>query len=508
MFETVVRVRGQLGELVAALDPDAVSGSAARELWGEFDRIERLGSAGKTLLARRIAQTHQRSGSTRTAAEELARRGGTSAGQVNDSLATSHRLPDQPELEQALRGGELSPAQAALISDAAAADPGEAGRLTDLAHRVSLAELREECARVKAAADPDPDATNRRIHAQRRLRHYTDAEGGWNLTARGTAQAGAALLTVLNAITDAIFQQARRDGRAEPVEAYAFDALMTLAQHVAGGGDQPADAAPETSETEPPNAPAGASGTGVNTPSGSDQARPRSSKLADTLHVAGGGEPGSFRNPGRPECPLPASRWSNPRYLALLRIDAAALRRGHVEGGEMCELAGIGPVPVSVARDLLGESILKLVITDGVDVQNVTHLGRGPTAAQRAALMWMNPTCAVLGCSRTRIEWDHREPWAKTHHTRLDELDPLCAFHHDLKTRLGYALVDGVGKRAFVAPDDPRHPRHRPARAAPAASNNGARSSAPTRTSPTKARSRSPRQSPLPIQMPGHPQPP
>jgi hypothetical protein len=120
----------------------------------------------------------------------------------------------------------------------------------------------------------------------------------------------------------------------------------------------------------------------------------------------------------------------------------------------------VGPVPVSVAKGLLGEAIVKLVITTGVGVANVTHLGRGPTAAQKAALLWMNPTCAVQGCHRARVEWDHREPWAQTKHTRLDELDPLCSFHHDLKTRLGYALTAGGGKRAFVAPDDPRHPRN------------------------------------------------
>jgi hypothetical protein len=114
-----------------------------------------------------------------------------------------------------------------------------------------------------------------------------------------------------------------------------------------------------------------------------------------------------------------------------------------------------------VARELLGEAILKLVITDGVDVRNVTHLGRGPTAAHRAALLWMNPTCSVQGCPRSRLEWDHREPWAQTRHTRLDELDGLCAFHHDLKTRCGYALIPGSGKRAFVPPDDPRHPTNR-----------------------------------------------
>jgi hypothetical protein len=116
---------------------------------------------------------------------------------------------------------------------------------------------------------------------------------------------------------------------------------------------------------------------------------------------------------------------------------------------------------VPVARGLLGEAIVKLVITRGVDVLNVTHLGRGPTAAQRAALLWTNPTCSVQGCHRARIESDHREPWAETRHTRLDELDPLCVFHHDLKTRVGWALVPGKGKRAFVPPDDPRHPAYR-----------------------------------------------
>ena len=168
-----------------------------------------------------------------------------------------------------------------------------------------------------------------------------------------------------------------------------------------------------------------------------------------------------------PACPVRPRQSVNPRYLALLRVDVEALRRGQVAGEELCEITGVGPVPVSVARALLGEAIVKLVITKGVAVANVTHLGRGPTAAQRAALLWTSPTCAVQGCNGTRTEWDHREPWALTRHTRLDELDPLCTFHHDLKTRLDYALVPGTGKRAFAAADDPRHPRHAKARGDP-----------------------------------------
>jgi Domain of unknown function (DUF222) len=463
MFQdTVVRAGEMIAGVVDGLDPDAVSGSTARELWAGLDRAERLCAAGKTLLARRVAATHQRTGGTRSAAEELARRSGSSTGAAKDSLETSQRLPEQAPVEQALRRGELSLAQAALVSAAAAANPVEAPRLTELAKRVSLPELREECARVRAAADPDPEATNRRLHHQRRLRRWTDGEGFWNLHATGTPQAGAAFNAVFDRIAEEIFRDARRAGRRESPDAYAFDALMHLAdpaaEHAAGQCDQPGQAAQAAHEGSPHQ---------DDTQPADDPPLPGPASDASTALAAG--RPGTFaagRTLTGSSCPPPRSS-VNPRYLALLRVDVAALRRGRVDGDEVCEIAGVGPVPVSVARDLLGEAILKLIITDGVDVLNVTHLGRGPTAAQRAALLWINPTCAVEGCNRSRIEWDRREDWATTRHTRLDELDPLCAFHHDLKTRLGWALVPGKGKRPLVPPDDPSHPGYRQARARP-----------------------------------------
>jgi hypothetical protein len=57
-------------------------------------------------------------------------------------------------------------------------------------------------------------------------------------------------------------------------------------------------------------------------------------------------------------------------------------------------------------------------------------------------------------------QWDHREDWSATHRTPFDGIDGYCCHHHDKKTYDGWALVAGVGKRAFVAPDDPRHPRN------------------------------------------------
>jgi hypothetical protein len=233
MYEDGVAVRDRLAEMVDRLEPDLLTASAARELWHVLDSAERLCAAGKTLLASRIAATHQASNGTRSAVEELARSAGSGIGQAKDSIETSKRLPNQAALNAALRRGELSTQQAAAISAAAEADPSQADRLVQAAGELSLPELRDECARVRAAADPDPDATNRRLHEKRCLRRYTDAEGSWNLHAKGTPQAGAAINAVLDTLTDQLFQQARRDGRREPYEAYAFDALLTMSDHAA-----------------------------------------------------------------------------------------------------------------------------------------------------------------------------------------------------------------------------------------------------------------------------------
>jgi hypothetical protein len=151
-----------------------------------------------------------------------------------------------------------------------------------------------------------------------------------------------------------------------------------------------------------------------------------------------------------------------PEHLALLRLDVEALWRGYVEGDELCEITGLGPIPVSVARRLLGDAVLKLIITKGDAVAQVTSLTRGPTQAMRYAMLWTSPTCVVEGCTRTIVEHDHvwGAEYKDTRHTRLDETDRKCHTHHDLHTHHGWALVNGVGKRPMVPPDDSRHPCH------------------------------------------------
>jgi hypothetical protein len=399
---TLHRLAHEIDEFASSFEPGLVSLPSARDVWVVLDRMERQLGACKTLLARRVDEsaTWKKAGHS-SAAECLAALGGTSISAARSVLETSRRLDELPSVADALRAGELSAPAAAVISDVAAAAPECADELVAVAKRSSYAETREACLRAKAAADPDRDATFARIHRERRLVEWTDGEGAWNLRARGTAADGALIRGVLDRLTDTRFRDARAAGERESRDAYAFDALVTLAR-----------AAGEPHDTEP--------------------AAP------------------------------PKAKATPARYLAVLRLDWEALQRGWTEPDDTCEIAGIGPIPVSIARALLGESVLKLVITKGVDVLHVTHLGRGPSAAQRAALAWTSPICIVAGCTRTRLEFDHRTPWAVVRETRLENLDGACDHHHDLKTYEGWALVEGAGRRPMVPPDDPRHPRNRP----------------------------------------------
>jgi hypothetical protein len=251
---------------------------------------------------------------------------------------------------------------------------------------------------LRAKAAVNVDETYARIRKERTATYRTDAEGAWSFHARGPVDDGAIFVKVLEEITEQFFQAAYQEGREELRSAYAFDALVEMARRASG------------------------------------------------------------ENAGEKKKPS-----KTPQLLGLVRVDHAALVRGHVDGDEVCEIAGLGPIPITRARKLLGDTVVKLVLTKGVDVANVTHLGRGPTVAQKIALWWTTPQCTSLDCTRVqRIQLDHREEWRKTHHTRLDEGDGLCGHCHDLKTRFGWALVDGTGKRPIVPPDDPRHPKNKP----------------------------------------------
>jgi hypothetical protein len=151
-------------------------------------------------------------------------------------------------------------------------------------------------------------------------------------------------------------------------------------------------------------------------------------------------------------------------HSAILRVDLAALRRGELEDGEVCEIPGVGPVPLSRARALIGDAFLKLVVTNGVDVQHVCHIGRHVSAVTETALQERDATCVVPGCDATSfLETDHwQETFAEGGPTDLPNLCRICSRHHHLKHHKGFALRGGPGKWEWIAPKDVaangRHP--------------------------------------------------
>ena len=166
----VQRVEQSMLALAGRLDPDGIPASEAPRLFERLDRVVRTATAARTLVARRVEDSTawQRRG-FHNAAEYLAATSGTSLSAARNELDTSRAIEALPGVREAMVDGTLSAPQAAVIADAAKANPGAAAGLLAAATKTNLRELREEAGRVKAAADADPMATHARIHRTRRL---------------------------------------------------------------------------------------------------------------------------------------------------------------------------------------------------------------------------------------------------------------------------------------------------------------------------------------------------
>jgi hypothetical protein len=153
----------------------------------------------------------------------------------------------------------------------------------------------------------------------------------------------------------------------------------------------------------------------------------------------------------RPDSAGPAG----PETMIHVVVDHQALMRGHTQAGEQCQIPGIGPIPVTLARQLSEDAILKVLVTDGVDVKAVAHAGRTIPAHLRSALEVRDPKCIVPRCDRTvGLQIDHRETYGRTRVTRLEDLGRLCGWHHHLKTFLGYTYRGGPGTWEWIPPEN------------------------------------------------------
>jgi hypothetical protein len=353
-------------------DPNEWPATETEAVLAASVRLTNLASHVAAVAARQVGATNafRRTGD-RSAAHYLARVAGGSVAAARGSLDTLALLDSLDATATAVRTGALSPRQAAAITGAAILDRSAEDRLLRMAHARGIGQLEDECARVRAAAAP-ADETERHRRARRERGCWTTnhRDGSAEIRFRSSSVDVAQAWATITAFRDRLFRDSSPGDDKPSFEQLDADGFMDMARAAACRTGAP------TSEPRLP---------------------------LDGLE------------PPRPT-PQPAK--------IIVRIDWDALVRGYPTSGETSEIAGVGPVPVEVVRDLIatGDPFLAAVVTEGNDVCTVAHLGRQPSVVQRTALEWM------------------------------------CRHHHSLKTTKGWRLVPGKGIRPLVPPNRPPPP--------------------------------------------------
>lgn len=367
-----------LRRAVDGVEPDMLEPDDAFGLVRAFVAAEKLCAAGRTVVAPYIGRSRlwARAG-YKSPADWLAKEAGLTYAEARAAIETGTRLLRAPEVDEAVRNGELSAAQAKEVAAGAEADPSSAGHLLEVAKQKTLGQLREESRRIRAAAQADQMGAYEAQHRARACRHGRNEQGMTWLYAQFTPELGSAVVNTLEAETNRVFGEAYKRGEREDRSAYMADALARLLSGAARAGGRGA------------------------------------------------------------------------RAEVVVMVDRDALLRGRVGPGERCEVLGFGPIPVPVCRRIMEDAFLKGVLVEGTEVRRVRHFKRHIHAEVRTALCTDayladgDLTCSVDGCDRRDIEWDHNHDYAKRGPTSVENLNPLCHFHHDEKTAGRLALVNG-----------------------------------------------------------------
>jgi hypothetical protein len=400
-FQALRTVATDLRTALADLEPERLSGPDADALLEIFSEIEKLASGGKLLAARRVESSNvwRRSGH-KSAAAHIAETTGTGLGPAITTLQAARQLGSLPVTEEAMREGRLSESQVKEIAGAATLQPNSEQELVEAAEKQTMTMLKLRCRRVKAVGR-DQLSTYDAIRRGRYFRNWTDGDGAVRLDAKLTPDEGARLVAIVKNHAARLAAEAKRAGLDEPAQAMGADALVFV---VCANSDEAPTAA------------------------------------------SGGDEPKSRRARRRSD--------GGPTSMLHIRVDHAALVRGHLESGEVCEIPGIGPIPVEVANRLAVDSILSVLVTDGKDVMAVAQAGRTIPISLRRALIERDPTCVVPGCDvRDQLEIDHVEPVVVGGETSLANMARLCHWHHYLKTHHRHRLTRNNHEWQWEPPD-------------------------------------------------------
>ena len=383
MFDELKNAVTHLREVSSRINIDVVAGKDAAALVGIADEIRRAGDSLRTVAVGQVERTNSWKGEgAKSITEWLAIETDCPQYEAQAVVLLANQLQHLPVTQAALRSGTLSNAQAIEVARGAIVAPNTETQLLNLARHATVRDLRDATSRVVAGATDEAER-HRQVHKSRYLKWWVGEDGACNLKGKMTVANGALVKAALAPFEDSIFKQARKSGAHERPEAYAADALMALCER------------------------ASASDSGMSSS---------------------------------------ATKTTRPNAVINIRVDIDALKRGHTEHGEICEIAGVGPIPVATATEYLGEAFLKLLVVDGVDIKTVAHMGRAIPAPLRTAVEERDRLCQVPTCDMSvGLEIDHIVPFAEGGAASLENLVRLCKRHHLQKTHDGYRLEKLAG---------------------------------------------------------------
>jgi Domain of unknown function (DUF222)/HNH endonuclease len=385
------------GEPVHEVGHEIPPGGAVAELDALGERIAELAaqiSAATYELLVMLRAFDERGGwnnGFRSCAHWLTWRVGLDRGAAREKVRAARALGELPLISEAMRRGEISYSKVRALTRIATpaiekdllgfARAGTAVHVERLVRGMRLVD------RIAAGND------EKRLHASRYLRAYTDEDGMVVVTARLAPEAGAALLRALDAGVEAL--------------------------HGPRGG-QPPGGLPEPADYD-----------------SAEQRRADALGLVAESALASGLDPGT----------------RGDRYQVVVHVDAEVLAAGG-EGGSSWLADGTG-VSAETSRRLACDSAL-VVMRHAADgrVLDVGRRTRAISPGLRRALEHRDGGCRFPGCGLRWCDAHHVEPWADGGATSLANTVLLCRRHHRAVHEEGFAMeLAPSGEARFYRPD-------------------------------------------------------
>ena len=358
-------------------------------------------------------------------AEWLAWRIGITRGTANEKVRAARALEDLPLISEAMASGELSFSKVRAITRVAT--PDNESELLEFARAGSAANLERLVRGWKKLSRWNEQQAERVRHSRRRFSVFPDEDGMYVVRGRLDPEVGAALMRAVEAASDALFAETRRERHSpevpEPAQLRA-DAVGLLAERALTAGFG-AGSGPETGDQAPI--------------SGS-----RAERYQVVLHVEAAtltekGEPGlSELEDGTRVSAETARRLSCDASRIEVRHDASSATSSANRSAQ-------GSANGSAKRSTHGS-------TNGA-VLDVGRKTRTIPSALRRALDARDRGCRFPGCGLRFTDAHHIVHWADGGETKLGNTVLLCRGHHRRVHEGGYQICsDRNGQVVFFTP--------------------------------------------------------